>query len=261
MDRRTVSIGDIKIGGSEFIIIAGPCTIENKERLLETGKELKNLSLRFIRGGAFKMRSSPNSFQGLGKEALGYMKEICDLLGLTSVSEIVSIEDLDIMYENVDVFLVGTRNMQNYRLLQAIGVTDKPVILKRGMGNTLKEWVLASEYISKGGNQSIIFCERGIRTFENYTRNTLDISAVPAMKELTPYPIIVDPSHSSGRKELVKSLAWAAAAAGADGLLIESEIEPCEAICDSEQIIDMRELKEILYYLPSILKIWSKKVV
>jgi len=259
MERKVIEIKNHKIGGDNFVVIAGPCTIESKEKLQLTAKELKNIPLVFIRGGTFKLRSSPYSFQGLGAEGVEYMKQVCDELNLISVSEITSIEDLPIMLDKIDVILIGTRNMQNYRLLTALGETKKPVILKRGMGNTISEWLLAAEYLTKGGNENIIFCERGIRTFENYTRNTLDISAVPAMRELTPYPIIVDPSHSSGKKEFIKPLSWAAAAAGADGLLIESEIDPTSAVCDAEQIIDIDELKSIMEGLPHLIKLWGRK--
>ena len=246
------------IGRRNFTIIAGPCTIDNQQDLRKTAEQLRSLGVNFLRGGAYKLRSSPYSYQGLGKEALGYMKDVCDELDMISVSEITSIDDFEMMSKYIDILIVGTRNMQNYRLLSALGETEQPVILKRGMANTIKEWILAAEYISKAGNDNIILCERGIRTFENYTRNTLDISAVPIVQKMTPYPVIVDPSHSSGIKELVKPLSWAAAAAGADGLLVECHYLPEKALCDAQQTIDINNLKEIKDKISHIIQLWKK---
>ncbi len=257
---REIKIGDKIISRNNFTIIAGPCTIDNREDLKKTASCLKDMGISFLRGGAYKLRSSPYSYQGLGEEALLYMKEVCAELKMTSVSEIISIDDLPQMTKYIDILIVGTRNMQNYRLLSAIGETKKPVILKRGMASTIREWILAAEYISKVGNDNIILCERGIRTFENYTRNTLDISAIPLVQKLTPYPVIVDPSHSSGIKELVKPLSWAAAAAGADGLIIECHAQPQKARCDAQQTIGTDILKDILDNLPPLVKIWNKRV-
>ncbi|MBW6516132.1 MAG: 3-deoxy-7-phosphoheptulonate synthase [Candidatus Cloacimonetes bacterium] len=248
------------ISRNNFTIIAGPCTIDNREDLRQTAQKLRSLGVYFLRGGAYKLRSSPYSYQGLGKEALRYMKEVCDELDMVSVSEITSIDDLKMMSEYIDILIVGTRNMQNYRLLTAIGETDQLVILKRGMANTIKEWILAAEYISKAGNENIILCERGIRTFENYTRNTLDLSAVPIIQSMTPYPVIVDPSHSSGIKELVKPLSWATAAAGADGLLVECHYSPEKALCDAQQTISIENLKEIKDNLSPIINLWNKVI-
>src|SRR5690554_3494815 len=257
--QKTIQIKGRTIGREVFTIIAGPCTIDNWNDLRETASALKGLGIDFIRGGAFKLRSSPHSYQGIGKEGLFYLKEICAEFDLVSVSEIISIEDLPLMLEFVDILTVGTRNMQNYRLLSALGEISKPVILKRGMASSVKEWILASNYIARGGNEQIILCERGIRTFEDSTRNTLDISAVPLVKRLTPYPVIIDPSHSTGRRELIKPLSWAAAAAGADGLLIECHVRPEMAKCDARQTIDVSELKTILEKLPGITGLWDKK--
>jgi 3-deoxy-7-phosphoheptulonate synthase len=256
---KRIEIKGRTISRDSFTVIAGPCTIDSREELYRTATALKELGIDFLRGGAYKLRSSPHSYQGIGKEGLLYMKEICTELDLVSVSEIISIEDLPLMLEYIDILTVGTRNMQNYRLLSALGETSKPVILKRGMACSIKEWVLASEYIARGGNKQIILCERGIRTFENSTRNTLDISAVPIVKKMTPYPVIIDPSHSSGRRELIKPLAWAAAGAGADGLIIECHHRPDRAKCDAQQKIDITQLKEILEKLPQITQLWSKK--
>lgn len=253
-----VKIKERVISRKNFTIIAGPCTIDNRADLEQTATGLKSLGINFLRGGAYKLRSSPHSYQGLGKEALIYMQEICRQLGMISVSEITSIDDLEVMGEYIDLLIVGTRNMQNFRLLSAIGERGHPVILKRGMSSTVREWILAAEYISRSGNEKIILCERGIRTFENYTRNTLDISAVPVIKKLTPYPVLVDPSHSSGLRDLVKPLSWAAAAVGADGLLIESHLTPEKALCDAQQTISIAELQQILDKLPQIIRLWDK---
>lgn len=259
-DAMSIEIKGKVISQNKFVVIAGPCTIENEKQMEDNASALKGLNINFIRGGAFKLRSSSYSFQGIGKEALLYMKAKADKYDLISVSEITTIAQIEEMSRYIDILLVGTRNMQNYPLLSALGESGKIVILKRGMANTISEWIAASEYISRKGNNNIIMCERGIRSFEKSTRNTLDISAVPIVKKETGYPVIVDPSHSSGKAELIKPLSWAAAAAGADGLMIECDIEPCQAKCDARQIISIPELKEILRPLAQIIQIWDKEL-
>ncbi|MCF7918505.1 MAG: 3-deoxy-7-phosphoheptulonate synthase [Candidatus Cloacimonetes bacterium] len=258
---RVISIGEHKIGGDNFTVIAGPCTIENYQDLKTIALQLKKLGIAFFRGGAFKMRTSPHSFPGLGKEGLEIIKKVADETGMLSVSEIISPEDVELLTEYVDIIQVGTRSMHNYPLLSKLGKVKNPIILKRGMSSTYEEWLLAAEHISSGGNENIILCERGIRTFDyTYTRNSLDISAVPVMKQLTDYPIIIDPSHSGGRRDLVRPLAWAGAAAGADGLLLETHFCPDETVCDSQQTVDLQELELILAQLPQLAALWNKKI-
>jgi 3-deoxy-7-phosphoheptulonate synthase len=247
------------IGHDTFTFIAGPCTIENYDDLLKIASNLKQKGIHFFRGGAYKMRTSPYNFQGLGKKGLDYIKQVADKTGLISVSEIISAEDVEHMSKKVDILQVGTRNMHNYRLLWKLGKIKNPIILKRGMSSTIEEWLLAAEHIIEAGNPNVILCERGIRTFENYTRHTLDISAIPVVKSNSNLPIIVDPSHSSGKREMIKSLSWAAMAAGADGLLIETHFDPDSAICDSEQTIDFDILAKIMEKKNQLLDLWGKK--
>ncbi len=212
-----IKIRDKIIDPSDFIFIAGPCTIENYDDLLLIVNRLKEMGIKFFRGGAYKMRTSPYDFGGLGEIGLKYLKKVSDKTGLISVSEVISSEDVGIVSKYVDILQVGTRNMHNYPLLKKLGKINNPIILKRGMSSTIEEWLFAAEYILEAGNQQVILCERGIRTFETFTRNTLDISAITSVKQLSNLPVIVDPSHSSGKREMIKSLSWAAAAAGADG--------------------------------------------
>jgi len=254
-----IEIKNQKIGRDNFVFIAGPCTIENYEDLLEIANELKKIGLFFFRGGAYKMRTSPYNFQGLGREGLVFMKRVSEETGLISVSEVVSAEDVELLSNYVDILQVGTRNMHNYRLLWKLGEIKNPIILKRGMSSTIEEWLLAAEHIIEAGNPNVILCERGIRTFENFTRHTLDLSAIPAVKSLSNLPVIVDPSHSSGRRDMIKSLSWAALAAGADGLIIETHFDPDAAVCDSKQTIDFEILEDILEKKDQLLDLWDKK--
>lgn len=256
----SIEIKGQKIGCDTFTFIAGPCTIENYDDLLEIALNLKKMGIQFFRGGAYKMRTSPYNFQGLGKKGLEYIKSIADETSLISVSEVVSVEDVELISKYVDILQVGTRNMHNYRLLWKLGKIGNPIILKRGMSSTIEEWLLAAEHIIEAGNPNVILCERGIRTFENFTRHTLDISAIPAVKNLSNLPVIVDPSHSSGRREMIKSLSWAAMAAGADGLLVETHFDPDATVCDSKQTIDFEILTEILEKKEQLLDLWGKKV-
>jgi len=253
-----VQIKNSFISRNHFTVISGPCSIKNYDDLYLTASGLKKLGINFLRGGAFKLRTSPYSFQGLGKEAIYIMKKVCDELEMISVSEITSVEDLEVMAEHIDILMIGMRNMQNYPLLSQIGKSSKPVILKRGMSNTIDEWLMAAEYIAKEGNNQIILCERGIRSFENFTRNTLDLSAVPAIKELSCLPIIVDPSHSTGRNEMVKPMAWAAVAAGADGLIIEASSDPKISLTDARQTINLEQMQQILEPLDKLCSLWDK---
>ncbi|MCD4820214.1 MAG: 3-deoxy-7-phosphoheptulonate synthase [Candidatus Cloacimonetes bacterium] len=257
--RRSIKIKNKIIGPDTFSVIAGPCTIENYDDLFEIVSHLKELGCSFFRGGAYKMRTSPYNFQGLGKKGLEYLRKVSEKTGMISVSEVVASEDVQMMSNYVDILQVGTRNMHNYRLLAALGKVKNPVILKRGMSSTIKEWLFAAEHILQAGNPNVILCERGIRTFEDYTRNTLDISSIPSVKNLSDLPIIVDPSHSSGRRDMIKSLSWAAMAAGADGILIETHFSPDTAVCDSKQTIDFEMLEEIIKPVKRIVSLWGKE--
>jgi len=227
------------------IIIAGPCSVENYEIMDKTVKFLKELGIEFIRGGVFKPRTSPYSFQGLGLEGIDILKDIKHKYSVKIVSEVLDVRDLEDMFDVVDVIQVGSRNMYNYPLLKELGKINKTVLLKRGISATIEEWLNAAEYIALEGNRDIILCERGIRTFETYTRNTLDLNCIPVVKQNTSLRIIVDPSHGTGRRELVKPLSLAAIAVGADGLLIEVHPEPQKALSDGFQSVDFNEFKEI----------------
>ena len=222
------------IGGAALGIIAGPCSVESREQIITVARAVKNAGAGFLRGGAFKSRSSPSSFQGLGREGLDLLLEAKRETALPIVTELVDIRHLD-LYADVDVIQVGAGNMQNSALLKELGRSDKPILLKRGQASTIKELLMAAEYIVSGGNNRIILCERGIRTFENYTRNTLDLSAIPALKRQSRFPVIVDPSHATGLSWMVPALAKAAIAAGAAGLIIEVHNDPEKALCDAEQ--------------------------
>jgi len=260
-NRKVLDVKGQKIGGDWFTIIAGPCTIENYEDLYRVASFIRKLGVRMFRGGAYKMRTSPYSFQGLGEEGLQIIKKVADELDMISVSEVVSVEDVQKMTEYIDILQVGTRNMHNYRLLKKLGSINKPVILKRGMCSTYEEWLLAAEHIKAAGNDQIILCERGIRTYDSkYSRNTLDISAVSICQQLSPYPVIIDPSHSGGRRDLVKSLSWAAAAAGADGIILETHFQPDETVCDSQQTINFKAFEQIISKLPVLAALWNKKI-
>jgi len=254
-----IKVKDRIISRKDFTLIAGPCTVENYDDLLTIVLKLKKLGISFFRGGAYKMRTSPYKFQGLGEKGLEYINRVSIETGMISVSEVISPEDVEIVSQHIDIIQVGTRNMHNYRLLQKLGKIDNPVILKRGMSSTIEEWLFAAEHIRMAGNSNIILCERGIRTFESFTRNTLDISAVPVIRSLSNLPIIIDPSHSSGRRDMIKSLSWAAMAAGADGLMIETHFSPDSTICDSMQTIDFNILKEIISPMKDIIKLWQKR--
>lgn len=233
-DDSIITVDNTSVGGNIFAIMAGPCSVESEEQVINIAKAVKASGATMLRGGAFKPRTSPYDFQGLKAEGIEFLLEAKKETGLPIVTEIMNANHLP-LFEDVDVIQVGARNMQNFELLKELGKTKKPILLKRGLANTLKEFLMSAEYIMAGGNENIILCERGIRTFETYTRNTLDLSAVPMLKELTHLPIIIDPSHATGVARLVKPMALAAAACGADGLMIEVHNDPAHALCDGAQ--------------------------
>lgn len=225
----------VKVGGNKIIVMAGPCAVENLDTLYDIASQVKKAGATVLRGGAFKPRTSPYSFQGLGEEGLKYLNKVGNELGLATVSEVMDTRHVELVAKYIDILQVGARNMQNFNLLKEIGITKKPVLLKRGMSSTVKELLMSAEYILSGGNANVILCERGIRTFEDSTRNTLDVSAVPTVKQLSHLPIIVDPSHAAGKWGLVSALSKAAVAAGSDGLIIEVHTRPEEAKSDGIQ--------------------------
>jgi 3-deoxy-7-phosphoheptulonate synthase len=242
--KTTFEINGVEIG-KDLLMIAGPCAVENEEQIYTISEFLSKKGVLFMRGGAYKPRTSPYSFQGLKKEGLELMRRAADDHGLAVVSEIMSAGQLDEFVENVDILQVGTRNMQNYPLLRALGKINKPVLLKRGMSSTIEEWLLAAEYILSGGNEQVILCERGIRTFETATRNTLDIAAVPLVQQLSHLPVIVDPSQGTGVRDIVDPVSVAAIAAGADGLIIEVHNQPEEALSDGDQSIYLDQFETL----------------
>ena len=229
-----IEVGNTKIGGGNLTLIAGPCSVENEEQIIAVAQAVKASGATILRGGAFKPRTSPYSFQGLHGEGIRLLKLARQVTGLPIVTELMDASHLP-LFEDVDIIQVGARNMQNFELLKILGTIDKPILLKRGLANTYEELLMSAEYIMAGGNHKVILCERGIRTFETYTRNTLDISAIPVLKKLSHLPVIIDPSHSAGKWELVDPLSCAAVAAGADGLIIEVHNDPAHALCDGPQ--------------------------
>ena len=241
-----ININGNKIGGRHLGIIAGPCAVESEEQIVEIAKKVKTSGANFLRGGAFKPRTSPYSFQGLELDGLKLMEIAKQETGLPIVSELMSISYLDEFVDTVDVIQIGARNMQNYDLLKQVGKTNKPVILKRGLSSTIEEWLLSAEHIMAGGNENIILCERGIRTFETYTRNTLDLSAIPVVKKYSHLPIIIDPSHGTGSSEYVESMAKAAVVAGCDGLMIEVHNNPEKALSDGQQSITPDQFDKLM---------------
>ena len=243
-DDTIVDVGGVKIGGGNFEFIAGPCSVESKEQVIEIAQAVKASGANLLRGGAFKPRTSPYDFQGLKADGIEFLLEAKKVTGMPIVTEIMSAEHLP-LFEDVDLIQVGARNMQNFELLKALGKINKPILLKRGLASTIKEFLMSAEYIMAGGNEQIILCERGIRTYETYTRNTLDLSAVPVLKELSHLPVLVDPSHATGMARLVKPMAMAAAACGADGLMIEVHNDPPHALCDGAQSLTPKAFDEV----------------
>jgi 3-deoxy-7-phosphoheptulonate synthase len=234
-DDSVIDVGGVLVGGPEVILMAGPCAVEDDHQVHETARAVASAGAKVLRGGAFKPRTSPYSFQGLGEEGLRILRRAADEFGMVLVSEIMDVSQLDLMLRYVDILQIGARNVQNFSLLRAVGQVDRAVLLKRGMASTIDEWLMSAEYLMAGGNHKVILCERGIRTFEKYTRNTLDLSAVPVVRQLSHLPIIVDPSHGVGVRSMVLPMARAAVAAGADGLLIEVHCDPEHALCDGQQ--------------------------
>jgi 3-deoxy-7-phosphoheptulonate synthase len=234
-DNTVIRAGNVEIGGMEVIVMAGPCSVEDREQMKIVAKAVKESGAKVLRGGAFKPRTSPYAFQGLGEEGLKLLREAADLNGLLVVTEVVEVSHVPMICKYADILQVGARNMQNFMLLKELGKVRKPVLLKRGMSATIEEWLMAAEYILAGGNQDVILCERGIRTFENYTRNTLDISAVPVVKKLSHLPIFTDPSHGTGIRDKVIPMARASIAAGADGIIVEVHHDPDHAKSDGAQ--------------------------
>ena len=239
-----VEIGDVKVGGGHFVVIAGPCSVESEEQIVTVARAVKEAGADMLRGGAFKPRTSPYDFAGLKAEGLELLRIARKETGLPIVTELMNINDLP-LFEDVDVIQIGARNMQNFDLLRELGTVDKPILLKRGLANTLKELLMSAEYIMASGNERVILCERGIRTFSDYTRNTLDLAAVPMLHQLTHLPVIVDPSHSTGIAKLVPPMALAATAGGADGLIIEVHNDPIHALCDGAQSIRPEEFADL----------------
>lgn len=246
-----VQIGDVKIGGGYFAVIAGPCSIETEDQIIECATAVKNSGADILRGGAFKPRTSPYAFQGLKDEGIRLLLKAKEATGLPIITEIMNTRALD-LFADVDIIQVGARNMQNFDLLQELGKTKKPILLKRGLANTLQELLMSAEYIMSEGNENVILCERGIRSFETYTRNTLDLSAVPVLHELTHLPVVVDPSHATGKSRLVPPMAAAAVAAGADGIMVEVHNNPSCALCDGAQSLTPAQFDDLNRQLRNI---------
>ena len=250
-DDSVIEVGSEKIGHGHFALIAGPCSVENEEQIISVAKSVKASGATMLRGGAFKPRTSPYDFQGLKAEGIELLLEAKKETGLPIVSEIMNINHLDLFAE-VDVIQVGARNMQNFELLKELGRTRKPILIKRGLANTIKELLMSAEYVMSGGNENVILCERGVRTFETATRNTLDLSAVPVLHELTHLPVVIDPSHATGSARYVKPMAMAAAACGADGLMIEVHNDPPHALCDGAQSIRPEQFADVVKAVQTI---------
>ena len=248
-----ISAGGVPVGGGNFTVIAGPCSVETREQIIGVAQSVKKSGAALLRGGAFKPRTSPYAFQGLYGEGLELLLEAKKATGLPIVTELMDMKDFD-LFEDVDVIQVGARNMQNFGMLKSLGRTDKTILIKRGLANTIQELLMSAEYIMAGGNENIILCERGIRTFETYTRNTLDLSAVPVLHELSHLPVIVDPSHATGHARLVPTMAVAAAACGADGLMIEVHNDPAHALCDGAQSITPVQFESLMNQVRKVLE-------
>ncbi len=253
-----IDVKGVKFGGEHFPIIAGPCSVESEKQVIEIARAVKESGATMLRGGAFKPRTSPYAFQGMGVEGIKILKKAREEVGLPIVTEIMSEKFID-AFEDVDMVQIGARNMQNFDLLKAVGRLNKPVLLKRGLANTIQEWLMSAEYIMSEGNNDIVLCERGIRTFEPYTRNTLDLSAIPILKEKTHLPVIVDPSHASGLSRLVKPMSLASVGAGADGLIIEVHNNPAKALCDGAQSLRPEQFADVVKAIDVMLPLVNKK--
>ena len=256
-----VTVGSAKIGGGNFSVIAGPCSVESEEQICAVAEDVKRSGAAMLRGGAFKPRTSPYSFQGMGAPGLDLLVEARAKTGLPIVTEIMDPRMADLFEREVDVVQVGARNMQNFELLKEVGKMSKPILLKRGLSNTYEEWIMSAEYIMAEGNENVILCERGVRTFETYTRNTLDVSAIPAIKQMSHLPVIVDPSHAAGMYWMVEPLALAAVAAGADGLIIEVHNDPAHAKCDGQQSLTPQKFDALMHKVGMLVDLVEKKLV
>ena len=252
--------GNVEIGNKKITIIAGPCAVENKKQLLNASISLKKAGASILRGGAFKPRTSPYSFQGLEKKGLKLLAKMREETGLPIITEVMSCEDVDLVAQYADILQIGTRNMQNFSLLKKVGKTKKPVMLKRGMSATIEEFLLSAEYIVSNGNPRVILCERGIRTFEKMTRNTLDLSIVPIIKQLSHLPIIVDPSHATGKKELIEPMSKAAIAAGADGIMVEVHPDPKVALVDGNQSLELDDFSKLMLELIPVARAVGREI-
>ena len=251
-ENSVISIDGVRVGDDSVVVMAGPCSIEGEEQIHQVAEIVAKAGAKVLRGGAYKPRTSPYSFQGLGAEGLRFLREAADAHGMGTVSEVMDASQVELMSEYVDIFQVGARNMQNFSLLKALGKVDKPVLLKRGLSATIEEMLMSAEYILAGGNHEVIFCERGIRTFENALRNTFDVSAIPVVQQVTHLPIIADPSHATGIRDKVAPLARAAVAAGADGLMIEVHPDPEKAMSDGPQSLYPEQFEELMEQLRQI---------
>lgn len=256
----TIPLGEAELGGDDFVIMAGPCTVEDREQVVTTARGVRAAGAHVLRGGAYKPRSSPYSFQGLGEEGLRLLREARELSGLPVITEVMEPGTVELVAEYADVLQIGARNCQNYPLLREVGKVRKPVMLKRGPGCTIEEWIMAAEHIMSQGNMQVMFCERGIKTFETYTRNTLDLSAIPVLKRLTHLPVVVDPSHSTGKWYLVKSMCLAAVAAGADGVLIEVHPTPDTALCDGAQSLTLENFADTVETIRRVAEAVGRRV-
>lgn len=255
-----IDVSGVKVGGEHLALIAGPCSVESHEQVLEIAKAAKASGANMLRGGAFKPRTSPYSFQGLGMEGLDILCEVRNEVGLPIVTELMSPDYLDVFNEKVDLIQIGARNMQNFDLLKQLGQLDRPILLKRGLNATYEEWIMSAEYIMASGNENVILCERGIRTFETYTRNTLDLQCIPVLKKKTHLPVIIDPSHAGGKWWLVEPMAKASVAAGADGLMVEVHNDPESALCDGAQSLKPAKYDELLRQIKQIAAVVGKNV-
>ena len=256
-----VTVGSAKIGGGSFSVIAGPCSVESEAQICEVAEDVKRSGAALLRGGAFKPRTSPYSFQGMGTAGLELLLEAKKKTGLPIVTEIMDPRMAELFEEEVDVVQVGARNMQNFELLKEVGKMSKPILLKRGLSNTYEEWIMSADYIMAAGNENVILCERGVRTFETYTRNTLDVSAIPAVKQMSHLPVIVDPSHAAGMYWMVEPLALAAVAAGADGLIIEVHNDPAHAKCDGQQSLTPQKFDALMHKVSAMVDLVGKTLV
>ena len=256
-----IDVSGVKIGGEHLGLIAGPCSVESYEQVLEIAQKAKASGANLLRGGAFKPRTSPYAFQGLGLEGLDILCAVREEVGLPIVTELMSSKYLDVFNEKVDLIQIGARNMQNFDLLKELGQVDRPILLKRGLNATYEEWIMSAEYIMSAGNENVILCERGVRTFETYTRNTLDVSAIPAIKQMSHLPVIVDPSHAAGMYWMVEPLALAAVAAGADGLIIEVHNDPAHAKCDGQQSLTPQNFDALMHKVSAMVDLMGKTLV